>query len=107
MNDCGGRASRWPDSRGGCRYVSLVMEAVAELDVDFARIVPVEAAEGDAVVEFDATVGYVHGVYRSCEALAEIFAQSEIECRVRGQIGAGIGRARKRVGEAGTVVNVS
>jgi hypothetical protein len=50
------------------------MEAVAELDVDFARIIPVEAAEGDAVVEFDAAVGYVHGVNGSGEALADVSA---------------------------------
>jgi hypothetical protein len=28
----------------------LVMEVVAELDVNLARVVPVEAAEGDAVI---------------------------------------------------------
>ena len=40
----------------------LVVKAVAEFDVDFAGIVPVEAAEGDAVVEFDAAVGDVYRV---------------------------------------------
>jgi hypothetical protein len=38
------------------------VEAVAEFDVEFAGLVPVEAAEGLAVVEFDATVGDVQGI---------------------------------------------
>ena len=40
----------------------LIVETVAEFHVDLARVVPVKAAEGDAVVEFDAAVGEVDGV---------------------------------------------
>jgi hypothetical protein len=47
----------------GCAW--LVVKAVAEFDVDFAGIVPVEAAEGLAVVEIDAAIGHVHRVNRS------------------------------------------
>ena len=37
----------------------LVMKAVAEFYVDFARVVPVISAEGEAVVKLDAAIGYV------------------------------------------------
>ena len=58
---------------------SSVMKAIAKLYINFAWIVPVEAAEGDAVVEFHAAVGHVHCVQRSGEPLAEILAQRKIE----------------------------
>ena len=45
--------------------LTLVVKTIAEFDIDFARIVPVEAAEGDAVVEFDAAAGNVDRVHRS------------------------------------------
>ena len=32
------------------------MEAIAKFDVDFARVVPVEAAEGKAIVILDAAI---------------------------------------------------
>jgi hypothetical protein len=35
------------------------VEAIAKLDVDFTRVVPVISAEGEAVVILDAAVGYV------------------------------------------------
>jgi hypothetical protein len=38
------------------------VKAVSEFYVDLAGIVPVEAAEGDAVVEFDAPVGDVYSI---------------------------------------------
>ena len=65
-----------------------------------------ESAEGYAVVEFDAAVGYVERVDRGGEAFAEIFAQGQIECGVLREIVAGIGLAGKCVGEAGAVVDV-
>ncbi len=82
------------------------MEAIAEFDVDFARVVPVESSEGNAVIEFDTAVGYVHGVQRSGKALAEIFADGKIEGGVLRQIGAGIRLAWESVAEAGAVVDV-
>src|SRR5579863_6335056 len=56
-----------------------VVEAVAEFNINFARVVPVESTEGDAVIEFDAAVGDVDGVERGGDALAEIFAEGKIE----------------------------
>ena len=53
---------------------SSVVKSVAKFHEDFARIVPVEAAEGDAVVEFHAAVGHVHGIHRRRESFAEILA---------------------------------
>jgi hypothetical protein len=41
---------------------SLVMEPIADLGINLMRIVPVETAEGLAVVEFHPTVGYIQGV---------------------------------------------
>ena len=82
------------------------MKTVANFNVDFAGIVPVEAAEGDAVVEFNAAVGDVDGIERSRKALAEILAQREIESCVLRQIGTGIRLAGKRVTETGTIVDV-
>src|SRR6266567_7893063 len=71
--DCSAGAAKKPSRKGrekwGTRHAARlhsllsVVKAVAKLNKDFARIVPVESAEGDAVVEFDAAVGQVHGVY--------------------------------------------
>ena len=41
------------------RVVLLVVEAVAEFGVDLARFVPMESAEGEAVVELHAAVGEI------------------------------------------------
>ena len=62
--------------------MSSIVKAVAQFDEDLARIVPVEATEGDAVVEFDAAVGDVHSVDGGGEAFAKIFAKRQIECGV-------------------------
>ena len=82
------------------------MKTVANFNVDFTGIIPVESAEGDAVIEFNAAVGNVDGIQRSRKALAEIFAQREIESCVLRQIVAGVRLAGKRVTEAGTIVDV-
>ena len=82
------------------------MEPVAKFNVHFTGVIPVKSAKGEAIVEFDATVGYVQGVERSGNIFAEFFAQGEIECGVLRQIGAGVGLSGERVGEAGAVVNV-
>ena len=50
-----------------------------------------EAAEGEAVVEQDAVVGYVGGGDRGREAFAESLAQGEIDGGVLGQVGVGVG----------------
>ena len=84
----------------------LVVKAVAEFDVDFAGIVPMESAEGDAVVEFDAAVGDVQRVQRRGEAFAEIFAQRQIKRSVPRQMVAGIRLAGESVAEARAIVQV-
>ena len=70
------------------------MKAVAEFDVDLSRIVPVEAAESQAIVELDAAVGHVKGIQRSGETLPEILSQREIEGGVLRQMVARIGLRR-------------
>jgi hypothetical protein len=40
----------------------LIVEAVAQLDINLPWIVPVEAAEGHAIVEFHAAVGNVQRI---------------------------------------------
>src|SRR5580704_2082646 len=85
---------------------SSVVEAIAKFDVDFAWVVPVEAAEGDAVIEFHAAICDVYRVQGSGEALAEIFAKRKIEGGVLRQIVAGIGLGGECVAESGAVVNI-
>ena len=72
-----------------------------------------EAAEGEAVVEQDAAVGYVGGGDGGGESFAEGFAEGEVEGGVLGQVGVGVagigGRAvgiEAAVDEAGAVVDV-
>ena len=84
----------------------LVVKAVAHFDKNLPRVVPVEAAEGHAVVEFDAAVGDIQGVQRRRNPLAEILAEREIKGGVAGQVFAGIGLAGESVAEAGTVIDV-
>src|SRR5580692_2549444 len=54
---------------------ALVVEAVAELCINLAWEIPVESAEGQAVVVFDAAIGYVERGERCGEVFAEIFAE--------------------------------
>ena len=76
------------------------MEAITKFNINLAGVVPVESAEGDAVVEFDAAVGDVDGVKRGGKALAKILAERKIEGGMPRQIGAGIRLSRKGVAEA-------
>jgi len=50
------------------------MEAVAEFDVGLAWVVPVETAEGLAVIELNSAVRDVHQVDRSGQIVSESFA---------------------------------
>jgi hypothetical protein len=62
----------------------LVFEAVAEFGVDFAWVVIVEAAEGEAVVEQDSAIGDV-GCGDGCgEFVGEGLSDGEIEGGVLG-----------------------
>jgi hypothetical protein len=88
------------------RCFTLVVKTIAEFDIDFARIVPVGVAEGDAVVEFDASAGNVDRVHRSGKAFTEILAQSHVEPGRPRQVVSGIRLAGKSIGEAGTVVSI-
>ena len=80
------------------------MKTVANLDVEFARVQVVGAAEGKAVVEQDAAIGDVQrlNVYR--ELLAETLSQRKVKCGVRLEMIAG--DQGVAVGEAGGVVDV-
>src|SRR4029077_9437497 len=77
-----------------------IMETVAQFDIDFARVVPMETAEGLAVVEIHAAVGHVQGVQRGGNALTEVLAERQIERGVLGQMPFRIRVARERVTEA-------
>ena len=83
-------------------------EAITELRVDLARVVVVEAAEGKAVVEQDAMVGYVGCSDRGGEVFGEGFAEGEIEGSVLRKVivGEGCGGVGVAVDEAGAVVDV-
>src|ERR1700731_1779962 len=88
------------------RLRTSIMKAIAELGINLARIVPVKAAEGHAVVEFHATVGDVQSVERNRISLAEILTQRQIKSRVLRQIISRVRLAGKRVAEAGAVIDV-
>jgi hypothetical protein len=57
----------------------LKFEAIAEFGEDLAGIVVVEAAEGDAVVEQHAMVGYVGCCDGRGDVFAEGFSEGEVE----------------------------
>src|SRR5580700_10684813 len=80
---------------------SSVMEAVAKFGVNFARVVPVESAEGLAVVEQQVTVGDVKSVQRRGEAFAKILFQGKIKGCVLGEMS-----GAATVSEAGAVINI-
>src|ERR1035438_176707 len=95
---CGGEKERSPNTS--------IMKPESHLNKNFARVVPVEAAEGLAVVEPHAAVGDIQGVERGRDALAEVFAQRKIEGGVRWQMVSGIGLIDKTVREAGAVIDI-
>ena len=91
------------------RTTSLIVEAIADLHVEFARQVPVKSAEGETVVVEDALVGDIESSDRGSEAFTEILAQREIEGGVAGEVVALIGLVRDAsfsVVEAGAVFRV-
>ena len=55
-----------PDDRAGCPNMALItwleVETVTHFHVDFTRIVPMESAEGLAIVEFDTPVRHVEQI---------------------------------------------
>src|SRR5579862_8933202 len=89
-----------------CTFLQLILEAVTDFDVNLSRIVPVKAAEGKAIVEFNPPVRHIQGVHGSRETLAEVFPQRQIERGVGRQVAAGVGLAGKAIGKARPVVNV-
>ena len=91
------------------RPTSLIVEAIANLHVEFARQVPVKSAEGEAVVVEDVLVGNVESSDRGSEAFPEILAEGEIERGVAGEVVALIRLVRDAsfsVVEAGAVVDI-
>jgi hypothetical protein len=82
------------------------MEPIADLGINLTRIVPVKTAEGLAIVEFHATVGYIQGVQRYGESLTEILANGKTEGSVLRQLVPRIRLPGKSVTEAGAVVDV-
>ena len=85
------------------------MEAVTKLDVDLARKIPVESAEGEAVVVEHALVGDVESRDRGGEAFGEILAEGKIEGGVGRQVVALVWLtwdAGLSVAEAGAVVDI-
>ena len=83
------------------------MKPVAQLDEDFARIIPVETAECLAIVEVHAAVGHIQGIQRSGESLTEVLTDREIESCVLRQVVPWIWLPWKGIAEARAVVDVS
>jgi len=75
----------------------LVVESIAELNVDLPWAVPVEAAESHTIVELHTTVRDIQSVERRRESFAKLLAQGEIEGCVLGKIIPRIGLVWKAV----------
>jgi hypothetical protein len=82
------------------------MESIAHIGINLTRIVPVKTTEGLAVVKFHPAVGYIQGVQRRGELLAEILTDRKVEGCVLGQVVSRIWLPGKGVTEAGAVVDV-
>ena len=87
---------------------ALILESVTNLAVDLARVVVVEAAEGEAVVKQDSVIANVEGSDGQGYSFAEILCGGEVKRRVGRQIGCGVrGRGiRLSVGKSRSVINV-
>jgi hypothetical protein len=96
-----GEPQKWPPRHP----LPSVVKAVANLGVDFAGIEEMGSAEGETVVEEDATVGDVDGVDVDGEAFAKTFTEGQVEGGVPGQV-RGVTRGGVAVGEAGGVRDV-
>lgn len=73
------------------------MKTIPQFYVNFAWIVPVEAAEGEAVIGEQVTIGNIERVQRGGETLAEILADREVESGVLRQVsGRGIAISKSR-----------
>jgi hypothetical protein len=73
------------------------VKLVAQLGVDLERIVPVHAAEGQAVVGEQVRVGDVQARDRHRQVPADVAAHSQVEHRVTRQVA----RPREAVGQSG------
>src|SRR5579883_344006 len=83
---------------------SSIVKTIAQLRVNFARVVPVRAAEGEAIVEQHAAVGDVEPGDGEREAFTEVLAEREVERGMGLQVGARLRGVP--VGEARAVVHV-
>jgi len=83
----------------------LVVEAVAELEEDFARVEEMRAAKSEAVVEEHAAVRDVDGLDTGGKTVTETLAQRQIEGGMARQM---VGAARDCTAdsEAGGIVDV-
>src|SRR6266849_2143564 len=79
-----------------------IVETIAQLHEDFARIEEVGAAKGKTVVKQDAAVGDIDALHVDGESLAELFAEREVEGGVRQQVA----WRRTAIGKAGSVIDV-
>lgn len=85
------------------------MKAVTKLDVNLPRIVPVESAKGQAVIQLHAHVTDIERGDGKRIFLSKVFPEGKINRGVGGQVLAGIlrvGHAIQAVGEAGTIVDI-
>ena len=89
------------------------MEAEADLAVELSRIVEMESAEGERIVEQDAAVGDIGCSNGGGNVLAEALSEGEVKGRVLGKVSVGIAGIGGRpggivatVGESGAVVDV-
>ncbi len=79
-----GRRSSFPEQ-------NLEVKAVADLAVDLAWVVLVEASKGEAVIEQHAAVRYVAGVHGDGDVFSKGSGEPEIKGSVRRQVVAAVG----------------
>src|SRR5260370_34376339 len=79
------------------------MNLVAQLDIDFSRVVEMSASKRQAIIEQEVAIGDIQTVQRNPYALAESLAQRYVEGRVARKVI----RRRIAIGEARAVIDVS
>src|SRR5271168_2146087 len=99
------RAGGGPRSAATSWLLFSVVETVANLGDDLARIQKVRASERETVIEEHAAVGDVDPLHVDGETFPKALADSKIKRRVRLEVVIGV-RRRIAIGEAGSVVDV-
>src|SRR5215472_9118907 len=89
-----------PLSRGS------IVEAIAQLHKNLARVHVMSAAEGEAVVEQNTQIHDIQAGHGERESFGEVFANGHVESGVPGQVTVRVWR-RISVGESRAIVDIA